>query len=284
METRAGEFGAVASQGHDDGPVSATVARRRPNSDELALLGILNAAGTEENVIDIPPEAHLDATDPWGGGDGAWRVESACEAEGARTDAHVEHLDVDRIVSRTAATPNVSPLLAVPLHECEVLTHPRRLRTPHDPDRPDTGSGVDVGRHHGQHAPRHPPGVRLLPRQYPPHHAPQKSLEPEPRPHGLSPCVHAPAIPGARGRQARSRRGCAAHCPECAPCVRLHSHAYSRIHRPSASTVFSGAVLKHSRMPGAASLRTLTSRSNRRVFSGIIRTPPPIIAKPNVCS
>lgn len=78
--------------------------------------------------------------------------------------------------------------------------------------------------------------------------------------------------------------GAPQHCPECAPCVRLHSHAYSRTHRPSASTVFSGAVLKHSRIPGAASLRTLTSRSNRRVFSGIIRTPPPIIAKPNVCS
>ncbi|MFD8377091.1 hypothetical protein ACFV2X_00615 [Streptomyces sp. NPDC059679] len=124
MGADAGEFGAVASQSHDDGTGSAVDLGGRPDSDEPALLGILDPAGTDENVTHVPPEAHFDATDPWSRGDGARRVSAAGEAEDAAAAANIEHIDVDRIVSGAAAAPDVPPLFAVPFQERYVLTHP----------------------------------------------------------------------------------------------------------------------------------------------------------------
>ncbi len=210
MGAHPGEFDAVASQGHNHGTDSTADTGRRPNSDETALLGNLDPADTDENVTHMPPEAHFDATDPWGLGAGVRRVKAAGEAEHACSVANVEHIGVDRMVSGATAAPDVPPLLSEPLHKRKVLTHPRRLRTPQEPDRPDAGSAVDIGRHHAQHAPRYPPRLRLISRQHPLHHAPQKVLPPGSRPHGLSPCLHAPAIPGTRGHQAR--------CPNATRC------------------------------------------------------------------
>jgi hypothetical protein len=121
MGAKAGEFGAVASQGRDVGTASAAGVGGRPNSDEPALLGSIDPAGTDENVTHIPPEAHFGATDPCGRGDGTRTV----QAEGARAVSNIEHIDVDRIVSRAAAAPDATPLLAVPRQERDVLTHPR---------------------------------------------------------------------------------------------------------------------------------------------------------------
>ncbi|MGW2631488.1 hypothetical protein ACWC2K_19425 [Streptomyces chattanoogensis] len=125
MGASAGEFGAVASQGHDDGTSCAADVRGYPNGDEPALLRILDPAATNENVTYVPPEAHFDATDPWGRGDGAWTVKAAGVAEGAGAVADVEHIDIERIVSGAAAAPHIPPLLAVPLQERNVLTHSR---------------------------------------------------------------------------------------------------------------------------------------------------------------
>jgi len=125
MGAHAGEFGALASQGHDHGTDSAADTGRHANSDETALLGNLDPADTEKNVTHIPPEAHFDTTDPWGRGDGARRVKAAGEAEHAPSVANVEHIDVDRLLSRATAAPHISPLLAEPLQKRNVLTHPR---------------------------------------------------------------------------------------------------------------------------------------------------------------
>ncbi|MFC8361151.1 hypothetical protein ACFUIY_14910 [Streptomyces griseorubiginosus] len=125
MGANAGELGAVAPQGHDHGTDSAADLGRRPDSDETALLGNLDPAATDEHVTDTPPEAHFDATDPWGRGDGAGRVQAPGETEYAPSIADVEDLDVDRTVSGAAAAPYIPPLLAEPLHKCDVLTYPR---------------------------------------------------------------------------------------------------------------------------------------------------------------
>jgi hypothetical protein len=125
MGAHAGELGAVVSQGRDDGTGSAADTGGRPDSDELARPGTVDPAGSDENVIHVPPEAHFDATDPRGCGGGVRRVNAAGEAEDAPAAANVEHIDVDRTVSGTAAAPHVPPLFFVPLQECNVLTHAR---------------------------------------------------------------------------------------------------------------------------------------------------------------
>src|SRR5690242_6692666 len=125
MRADAGEFGAVASQGHDDGTDSAADVGGRPNRDELAVLGILDPAGTDENVTHVPPETHFGATDPRGCSDGTWRVNAASKAEDAPAVANVEYIDVDGIVPWAAAAPHIPPLLAEPLQERNVLTRPR---------------------------------------------------------------------------------------------------------------------------------------------------------------
>lgn len=125
MEAHTGEFGAVASQCHDEGSISAVVVGGRPYGDELAFLGALHAAGTDAYVIHSPPEAHLDAADPWRGGEGTRRVEAARQAQDARPDANVEHIDVDIVISGAAAATRVPPPAAEPLQEGDVLTRPR---------------------------------------------------------------------------------------------------------------------------------------------------------------
>ncbi len=125
MGSHAGDFGAVTPQGHDDGTGSTTALGRRPHSDETALLGDLDPAGTDEDLPHVLPEAYCDATDPWGRGEGARRVEAASEAERAPAIAHVEHINIDRIVSGAAAAPDVPPLPAEPFQERDVLTHSR---------------------------------------------------------------------------------------------------------------------------------------------------------------
>ncbi|MFF7652713.1 hypothetical protein ACFZCY_23330 [Streptomyces sp. NPDC007983] len=98
MWAHAGEFGTAAPQGHDDRTGSTAAVGRRPHSDETALPGNLDTAGTDENVTHIPPEAHFDTRDPWGRDEGAGKVKTAGKAEDAPAVAHVEHIDVDRIV------------------------------------------------------------------------------------------------------------------------------------------------------------------------------------------
>jgi hypothetical protein len=122
MGANARELGTVASQGHDEGTGAAADVGGRPNSDESAVLGILDPAGTDKNVTHVPPEAHFDATDPRGCGVGVWRVSATGEAEDAPAVAYVEDIDVERILSGAVAAPDVPPLLFVPLQECDVLT------------------------------------------------------------------------------------------------------------------------------------------------------------------
>jgi hypothetical protein len=125
MRADAGELGAVASHGHDDGTDPAADRRGRPDHDELAVFGVLDPAGADENVTHGPPKTHFGATDPRGRSDGSWRVNGASKTADTPAAANVEYIDVDGIVSWAAAAPHVPPLLADSLQEGNVLTHLR---------------------------------------------------------------------------------------------------------------------------------------------------------------
>jgi hypothetical protein len=63
---QAGEFGAVAPQGHGHGTGSGAETGGGPNRDEPALLGNIDPADADENLTHTLPETHLDTTDPGG--------------------------------------------------------------------------------------------------------------------------------------------------------------------------------------------------------------------------
>ncbi len=138
MGADAGEFGAVAPQGHDDGSACEAGAGGRPNSDELAPLGILDPAGTDENVTHIPPGAHLDATDPWGRGDGVRKVKAAREAQDAarrrQRRARRRRRRQDRLRDRCRPPRTATALRTTPggqdVHTSAVTSDATRSRSP----------------------------------------------------------------------------------------------------------------------------------------------------------